>query len=381
MADFAIIPAHEEDDAIELAKTKTGAIFRKKILHYGTIIHPKTGKKVAITREIGEQMKKNFDSGAGVDMVQAVVATDENAHSQNPELSRGEVVDIEVAKDGIYTIMDIRDKDTAEKMRKKTIRGSSASINMSGVDTTTGKLVGPVLVHNCITNNPWVKGLGDYEEILNMSDAFDSENDTVHLFEFIDDSKDETALSNEPHDNETVVLSQEPDVKENITMTKDELIAALKKDHGIDVVALEATVDEASNTASLANQVVSALTDSGILSLSNTDSADKDQVLGAVVELAKDHVELSNTVKSLQLSAAETHVKALVGKGYLLPKQEKVMTNLFLTSREDFDALLPEEPVVAIESELGLTAVETESKELDVEAAKAYYDSFISSKK
>lgn len=378
MSDYAIIPASEGDDFLSLAKTKTGAIFRKKILPYGTIIHPKTKKKIAITKEIGAQMKKNFDAGLGVDMVQTPLADDNNAHSQRPDLNRGEVIDIELTDDGIYTIMDIRDKDVADSMREKKIRGSSAYINMNGVDNNTGEIIGPVLVHNCITNNPYVTGLGDYEEILAMSDSFDGEKDTVHLFEFIDDSKSETALSDEPQTEDNVVLSQEPDEKENITMTKEELIAALKNEHGIDVVALESTASEASSTASLANQVVDALTNSGVLSLSNAADADSEKVLGAVVELAKDHVALGKKVESLELSAAETHVKSLVGKGYILPKQEKVMTNLFLSNRDDFDALLPEEPLVKVEGdEIGLTAVETETKEIDVDKAVAHYESFI----
>lgn len=389
MSDFAIIPAGDDSEYVELTKTKTGTLFRKKILHYGTLIHPKTKKKITIDKGLGKALKENFESGKGVDMVQTPLADDNNAHSERPDLNKGEVISIELAEDGVYTVMDVRDEKTAEDMRKKRIRGSSAYINMNATDSNTGKHVGPVLVHNCITNNPYVKGLGDYEEILAMSDSFNEEEDSVYIFELTDDIKNDKALTTEPDgdntsDNDVTVdevLTQEPKDKEK-KMTKEELLKALKEEHGVDVEALEATAKDAEKTASLANQVVDALNKSGALALSNSDSenVDSDKVLGAVVELAKDHVELSNKVESLELSAAQAEVKRQIKDGYILPKQEKVMTNLFLTDRSAYDDMLLDEPRVALEDEVGLTSVENEGKEIDVDKYTDYYMGLLDSK-
>lgn len=387
MSDFAIIPAGEDSEYVELTQTKTGTLFRKKILHYGTLIHPKTKKKITIDEGLGKALKSNFETGKGVDMVQTPLADDNNGHSERPDLNKGEVISIELASDGVYTVMDVRDPDIAEDMRKKRIRGSSAYINMNATDTNTGKNVGPVLVHNCITNNPYVKGLGDYEEILAMSDSFNEEEDSVYIFELTDDIKNDKALTTEPDgntsDNDVTVdevLTQEPMDKEK-NMTKEELLKALKEEHGVDVEALEATAKDAEKTASLANQVVDALNNSGALALSNSgETVDSDKVLGAVVELAKDHVELSNKVESLELSAAQAEVKRQIKDGYILPKQEKVMTNLFLTDRGSYTDMLLDEPRVELENEVGLTSVENDTKEIDVDKYTEYYMGLLDSK-
>jgi hypothetical protein len=164
MSDLGIIPAPADAGPyVELARSATGRVFRKHILNLGPLIHPKTGQPIQLDDAWYARLRDNFDSG--VSMVQVPLANDKNEHSEDPLRNTGEVIGLEREGSKVYAVLDIRDPQVADKLGK-TLLGASAMLHMDYTDTRTGQKVGPTLLHSCITNRPYVVGLGDYEEVV-----------------------------------------------------------------------------------------------------------------------------------------------------------------------------------------------------------------------
>ena len=314
--DQVIIPSPSGDDYVELARTRTarGRVFRKHILSLGELIHPKTGEKLQLDEAWYDQLKANFDAGV-CDIVQVPLADAQNQHSEDPLRNLGEVIGVERDGNKVYSVVDIRDSDAAAKVGK-TLLGASAFLSLDYTDTATGKKVGPALLHHCVTNRPYVTGLGDYEEVIAAS--ADGTGDVI-------------------------VLAQE----ETAAMTKEELLAQLKAEHGIDVAALEAQAGQRNEMSQLTAALTEALRPAGgTVSLTGGDgeTVSISDVVGAVAELAEKNVSLSGTVGVLQKDAAEREVDGYIGVGRLLPKSRARAVTLVLSGdREGLeDFLAPE---------------------------------------
>ena len=365
MNDLVIIPSKnseaygEVDSTVELSRQASGKLFRKHILTKGDLIHPVTGKKIKIDDSFVNTLKKNFDNKV-CPIVQVPLANDSNQHVEDPDRNVGEVLDIEVQGDKVYAVIDAR--RNAEKFKDRTYIGASAMLSLDYTDTSTGKKAGPTLCHVAVTNRPYITNLEDYEEIVKASA----------------DNSDEAVLLTEPTTEENVDVNtgsdEEPEVEEHKTMTKEELIQALKNEHGVDVDALQAEAAKTTDTAELSSKLVTALTDAGVVKLSNDDtSANVEQVIGAVVDLAKDNVELSSRVEKLELSSREAEanfeVETRVRDGFIDPAKKNSMVQLYLTNKDLYNDLLPTEPMVELSVERGTSTDSDDNKvELDVNA-------------
>jgi hypothetical protein len=372
VSDLVIIPSRdsvaydEMDEArIELSRKSTGTLFRKHILSKGDLIHPATGKKIKIDDAFVKQLKSNFDNKV-CPIVQVPLANDSNQHVEDPDRNVGEVIDVEITGDKVYAVIDAR--KSVDNFKNKTYIGASAMLSLDYTDTSTGKKSGPTLCHVAVTNRPYITNLEDYEEIVKASA----------------DNSEEAVLLTEPV--ETVVhddsgSENEPEVEEHKTMTKEELIAALKDEHSIDVVALQAEAEKPAatdSTAELSNRLVAALTDAGVVKLSADDtSAPVEQVVGAVVELASDNVKLTNRIDALELSNREkdanAEVKAKVAEGFIEPANEAAMIKLYMSNTDLYNELLPAEPKVNLSGQAVGTSTDAEDSkvELDVNAEVA----------
>jgi hypothetical protein len=138
-------------------------------------------------------------------------------------------------------------------------------------------------------------------------------------------------------------------------MDLDQMLAVLKDEHGIDVVSLQ----ERANTGS--QELVTAL--SNVI----TDATGKQpgaegytlkDVADAVIEMAEERVALSAQVadlvtqnEALALKEATAEVEGLIKAGRILPKSKETMIALSRTDRESFEALLPDEAIVALSEE------------------------------
>lgn len=327
---FVAIPSQQGDGGfVELARTRKGRLFKKQILGMNSeFSYPSApGGKIRIDKSFAETLRRNFKSGV-CDIVQVPIVDDGNAHSEDPTRNIGEVVDLTYDDAGVYAVIDARKH--ADDLGE-TLLGASALMHMNYSDTSTGEKKGPTLLHVAVTNRPYLTNLSDFQEL----------------------SGELAALSADTQGEAPVVLSRATQTEDK--MDKDELLALLKDEHGIDVAALQEQValsGETDNSELLA--ALSNVLTPGAETLTIKDVAD------AVVELAEERVELSNTVQSLKdanesmaQKAAEAEVDGLIEEGRILPKQRDRMVALSRNDRETFEDLLPDDAIVSL-SETGV---------------------------
>ena len=343
------------DVPVALARSRRvmGKLFEKHILNMGDLLHPKTGEKIRVDDTFVATMQDNFAKGY-CDIVQLPLANDDNKHVETPAANLGEVVGIRKRDGKVYALLDAR--QDADKFGK-TYLGASAFLSTNYTDSATGNKVGPTLLHVAVTNRPYVTGLEDYREVLAAS-------------------ADSTG--------EVVVLTAAPE--ETVPMTKDELLAQLKNEHGIDVAALQAAAAQppAAEAAALSAEfmtalpaaIATALKDSGAVQLSaDPGQVSLSDVTAAVVELATDNRGLRETVTGLQRQAAETEVDGYIGAGRLLPKTRDAAIEMALSRRDDLDAILapPDRPYVKLDQQVGLSGPDGEQRheeDIDAEVAR-----------
>lgn len=343
-----------EGDWVELSrrtKGKQGRLFKKHILNKGALVHPTTGAKVKIDDQFFNTMLTNFQNGI-CDIVQVPLADADNRHTEDPTKNIGEVVGLEESGGKIYAVIDARDETAADKLGK-TLLGASAFLHLDYTDSNTGEKVGPTLLHVCVTNRPYVTGLEEYKEVI----AASADNQ-----------------------GEIIMMTYEDG---NAMPTKEELIAALKEDHGIDVEALQSMASAAVDTAKLTSDIVDALkpvVSGDTVKLSSSEVTLGDAV-GAVRELAtshqalnESHVALTAQVTKLTHESAEREVAGHVKAGRILPKQEKAMVELLLSAPATYAALLPEKPIVAMNTEVGVDPSRTgDAQKSDIQAQINHY--------
>lgn len=334
MNDLAIIPAPSgfgayEEVALGAVPKATGRVFRKHILNLGPL-HYK-GQTFNLDENWYAKLKDNFNSG--VSMVQVPLADEQNKHTEDPLRNTGEVVGLERQGGKVYTLVDVRDPDVAQRIKDGRIMGASAFLHMNYTDTRTEQKVGPALLHHCLTNRPYVTNLDPYEEVVAATADMEWESP------------------------EAIVLAQPEG-----SMTKEELLAALRDEHGIDVEALQS-----GQSATLSAQIVEALQASGVVQLSGAaEGLTAGDVVGAIVELSGKvgNLETSNT--ALRTKDATRDVDALIDSGRLLPKSRDRAIEMVLSGdREGLeDFLAPvNEPYVKLGSQQGVTVPDGEHKQ------------------
>jgi len=346
--DYAELSA---SDLVELTprtgRKPVGTLFRKHILNLGTLIHPKTKEKLTLDEAWFDKVKSNFEKGV-CDIAQVPLADAQNKHTEYPLENTGEIVGLERVGNKVYDIIDVRRPDVVQGLRDKTILGASAFLNLDYEDTNTGQRVGPTLLHHCLTNRPYVTGLDDYEEIVAATVAADNEEDVV------------------------VLSTEEPEMP----LSKEELLAQLKAEHGIDVPALEAALAAKPDLSALTAQLTSALAGTSaevkLTGAGEDGKVELSDVVGAVAELAQTSVALSSSVQALQRQGAEREIDGYVQQGRVLPKQRAFFVDLALTNRDGLEVMLPDEPVVKLSNQVGTAGDEgTASQVGDIDAEVA----------
>lgn len=359
----AIIPSDtsewlelSEEEKLALSRQAQGRVFEKHILNMGKLIHPTSKTPIDVDRTFVDTMIRNFNDKV-CDIVQVPLAGPRNEHTEAPERNTGEVIGLRERDGKVYAVIDARDEDAANKLGK-TLLGASAMISTDYTDTRTGKKVGPTLLHTCITNRPYITDLEDYREIV----AATADNSGEDAAVFVPNVE----TPEKSGDEGTIEASQQDENEETVNMTLEEMIAALKVDHNIDVPALQAAAASAGDVASLSNafqEAVNALEDTGILRLSNGNEVTPDQLVGSIKEV----VELTNTqrtrIDKLERSGAEAEVARKVEQGYLLPTQKDAMVTLYLTNPDVYSALLPAEPIIKLSDEQGTEATDANAQE------------------
>jgi hypothetical protein len=322
------------DNFVQLARSSKGKVFRKQILPMGSFIHPSApNTKINVDEQFAQSLVDNFKAGhCGI--VQVPIVDDMNKHVEDPMRNSGEVIDLSYDDSGVYATIDARKH--ADDFGS-TLLGASALMNLDYKDTKDGERHGPALLHVAVTNRPYLDNLSDFEEL--------------------------AALSADTSDEAPVALIPATDSGDNdMPMTKDEMIAALSAEHGIDVTALQTAA--ATGSGELVAALGAVLKSAGstvALSAGGTDEITVKDVADAVIELANERVELSGQVgtlieanEALVKKEAAAEIDSLIQAGRILPKQRNAMIALSMDDRETFDALLPDDSIVAL-SETGIT--------------------------
>lgn len=367
MNQYVIVPEFKGSESfLELARTPgtSGRLFRKHIL---TIDKPfyYNGKRVDIDQEFAETLVKNFQDKV-CDIVQVPVVDDANAHSEDPHRNIGEVVDVKIEGDKVYSYIDAR--KSAEDIGT-TLIGASALMSTNYVDTATNESKGPTLLHVAITNRPHLNNLDDFQEIALSSDP----------------SAEVILLSEESETN-----PENTDPEEKNTMDLEATLEALKAEHGIDVNALQAEAatvtslqeevdalkaeaEEKAETENSGAELAVALSNAiheafgkldATLALSNAGEAQAEALISVVAEAgakltsqADEIVSLSGRIDGLESArlndAATKVVDDLIAAGKILPANKEAMIELRLSNAEIFDRIVPDAPVLDLSAETG----------------------------
>lgn len=321
-----------ESAPIALARQAQGRLFEKHILNKGPLIHPMTGERINIDDDFVARMMANFENNV-CDTVQVPVANDSNKHVESPDANKGEVIGLRERGGKVYAVIDAR--QDAEKFGK-TYLGASAFLSTNYTDSRTGKKAGPCLLHVAVTNRPYVVDLEPYQEIM-AATATDDDNTDV------------------------VVMTQE----EQTVPTLDELKAALRNEHGIDVDALQASASAGPSQDALTTALTAALAANPALGLTNTDDTiTGDDIVGAVVQLSQQNATLANGYNELRKERATDKVDALVGTGHILPKQRDFAVNLLLSRPEEFNEFVPSEPIIPVGEQAGFSVPNDQHEEV-----------------
>ena len=327
MTEQYVFTPNADEGFVSLSRTKSGRLVRKQILKTGTLNYPGvSGGKVEIDNAFLSRVVENFNSKV-CDIVQFPLADANNSHTEDPLRNGGEVVQLKHENDALYAYIDVRKNDVLEGIKEGTIIGASAMLALDYTDTRTGKKAGPTLLHVAATNRPHVLELEDFEVI---AASVDSKSKVVVL----------TA-------NQT---------KENSDMeTLEETYARLKAEHDIDVPALLAASEANAGVAELSAKLGEALSNTGIIKLSNGETAKAEDLVLAVGQLVEERTELSNRIEALETSskraAAEAEVDKLIGDGFIPESKRDAYVDLKLSNEETFKALVPEQPIIKLSGE------------------------------
>ena len=308
----------------------------------------------------------------------------------------GQVVDLAFDDNGVYSYIRA-DKDA--DLIGKTYIGASAMIHMNYEDTETGNKVGPTLLHTALTNRPYLRNLDGFEEVsLSNSENDDntyivmlSENETSSGSESDEDESrssmdrleellkelsdvydiDVEALQKAQKDaaeadTEAEKAAADEKVEEAEAKVEDSKEAVEEVEDKADdetevkaeekeTVAASASEDESeldTLMAKLSEVLKSA--DPNLVSLSNSEVSLSDLANG-VIELSNNYKTMEGTVHSLNRKSAEADVDEAVRIGKVLPAQRDAMVELKLSNETMYDALIPENPIVALSNEQGVS--------------------------
>lgn len=149
------------DDSNESGKFKH---FSKMLAAFGEFVDPRGGKKPMILDEKWAQgIVDNFNNGP-IKRVPMVMGHPQSS-AELAEKTRGWLKNLEVRKDGLYGIFDIRKKDTAEDIENGLLEQTSVAFDDNYQDKSTGKWYQNVLKHVGLVNDPYIKGMNAMEPV------------------------------------------------------------------------------------------------------------------------------------------------------------------------------------------------------------------------
>lgn len=311
-------------------------LFRKHMMRPGRWEHPNApGGELVVDRPFLEKIAENFHAGAR-DTVPIPLS-----HKDTDGItSIGRVVDVEVTDEGLFGYHLITKEENAKKIEDDDWYATSVMVEPNFRNKETSKDIGPTLIHNAITNAPYMTGLAPFEAVAFGDDAPDitvldfrtgdgpdgTKGEKMNVTEFLAENKDMT----------------DEDFLKDLAEARPELAKSLKVDpEAIKAAAAKETRDE----------IAGHLAESGIVIEFPTEKAKaKGEKTKAKVDDSVDisehpaFVALSDAVKELTetqtKSAVETRVDQAIREGRVLPTEKEGLVAVGFSDSDLLNTLL-----------------------------------------
>lgn len=276
MAD-TVVALHSPQDCdpgqvVNLAKV--GKVWRKQILPLGSINYE--GRQIRFDAEYHKQLVRNFRAGA-YPQVPFQLADKDNAHTNDPERTRGELVDLRAEPTGLYGYFQLSNPELVLNNRKL---GVSCRILENYARESDGKYFGHSLQHVLGTLDPRVTGMKPWESVELASAAADQTVDLAAVV-WSKPDKDGGSVPNDNTEKHVVELSTAQLERLN------ELLADQQDTEGDELELDPEMFADGEEDDELDEDTEDELADGG----------DDDVVLATVTSLQRQVLELTNTIE------------------------------------------------------------------------------------
>lgn len=365
----------------------TGRLFKKQVLPLGDWVDPLFPEdRMTFTRDFLERMVENHKAS-----VAGRIAAP-SFHTDDSQYNKGEVVDLELADDGLYAYLDIRDDETAASIEKDTIWDVSAKFTDNYQDTKSGTWFGPTLLHVALVNNPYIKKMNPFKAL--AESLHQEHGSTVRALSESQNTTEEhmTKLVNSRDFPVVITLSEGEEEKEVTLQPNEEFEVAEDQAEAVstqidDAVAPETEEEkaarEAEEAAELERQNEVAKKDNGEDLAGESDippsGEGTEQVLSeSQRELADARRAAADSEHKLAMRDIEDSYKQLLSEGRIVPAMEQPFKALSeavmgqsrelsdgktVSLSESLAAFMSAMPkIVALDEEAGKTDVENHEK-------------------
>ncbi|MCY3595541.1 MAG: hypothetical protein OXH01_09950 [Bacteroidetes bacterium] len=304
-------------------------VYRKQILRYGKWAHPKAPEgEFVVDRPLLENIVKNFRSKV---LDQVTIPLDHNDKAGISSI--GEIIDLEVDDEGLWGTHYIADEQDVAKVASKRWKGTSALLHLDYLDREKGERVGPVLLHNAITNMPVITKLAPFEAVALGEDV--SETDVISL------EAKEVQVAAQTVEDILAALAElsDEEVLRYLEENRSDLVGSLRNDADIRAEGKAELVEELKAKGLVIELPVPGQTKTEV----HVD--EHPSVMALSEEVAQLKADKART-------DAEQKVDSALSNGFIAPAQRDHYVELALSNADLFEKILPAEPVIDL-SEVG----------------------------
>ena len=295
-----------EHGDVKLADAHNGKFkrFKKMIAGYGDFVDPRNaGRKMILDKEWGERVVDNFKNGP-ITRVPVPVGHPQTS-AELAERTKGWLIDLEARDDGLYGLIEIRKPDTAADIEDGVLVDTSVAFDEEYQDKKTGKIFHDVLKHVGLVNDPYIKGMTEFEPAL--------ADKHVATILFSETNGNETNKEEEPMDK--VKNDRDFDVEVKFTQDGEEKTAT---------VAAGAEIEVPSDRVETVNKQIADATKPEEKTEDKADKADDESsdAEKKEKELADREAALAKRERELADKEAEAQFEKLLSDGKVVPAQK-----------------------------------------------------------
>lgn len=224
MTTVAIHSPQDQKTGSVVNLSKHGKVWRKQILPLTSINYD--GRQIRFDTEYHKQLVRNFRSGA-FPQVPFQLADASNTHTNDPERTRGELVDLRAEPTGLYGYFKLSDPSVVLSNRKL---GVSCRIIENYARESDGRKFGHSLQHVLGTLDPRIVDMEPWESVELSSAQTDLTVDLSNHFY----TKDGGAMADQTEDKHVVELSTAQLDKLNALLAEEDTDAGDVEDTSLD---------------------------------------------------------------------------------------------------------------------------------------------------